>query len=249
MFSLKPREYRLTIDGNYTRESLPMARLADYMQGFAALLGHRATVHFSRLDEGSAVLVSSVEPQDEPKVRERVRQTKKRIGPQDAADAYDAIDKLLREDNAIGNVVEPEGDKVLEFPGRTKRQHPLIGPISETGTLDGIPIQIGGQGDPCWLHLQDVDGSVRICGIKRSDAIRIRDCLYEKTIRVEGLGRWHRDTDGQWVMRSFRVHDFRIIESGDLARAVDRLQNIHAGSDWAKTDDPLHELAEVDQNE
>jgi hypothetical protein len=244
---LKPREYRFTIDGNYTRDSLPMARLAEYMQGFAALLGHRPSVHFSHLEEGSAVLVTKVEPQDEPKVGDRVRKTKKHIGPKDAADAYDAIDKLLREDNAVGRFIAPEGHKVIEFPGRLKRQYPLIGPISEMGTLDGVPVQIGGQDDPCWLHLEDVDGIVRICGIKRSDAIKMRDCLYEKSIRVKGLGRWHRDVEGKWVMRSFRIHDFQIIPSSDLESTVERLREIHARSEWAKTDDPLSELAEVDQ--
>ena len=107
-------------------------------------------------------------------------------------------------DNARGRCLSHlESHKVIEFPGRLKRQYPLIGPISEMGTLDGVPVQIDGQDDPCWLHLEDVDGIVRICGIKRSDAIKMRDCLYEKSIRVKGLGRWHRDVEGKWVMRSF----------------------------------------------
>ena len=121
---LKPREYRLNIDGNYTPDSLPMSRLAEYMQGFAALLGHRTSVHFSHLEKGSAVLVSRVEPQDEPKVRERVLTTRKKIGPKDAEDAFEAIDELLREDNAAGELIEPEGDKIIEFPGRHKLQRP-----------------------------------------------------------------------------------------------------------------------------
>ena len=244
---LKSRVYRLVIDGNYTPDSLPMARLAEYMKGFAALLGYRSSVHFSHIENGSALLVTKVDPQDEPKVRERVRKTKKHLGPEDATDACDAIDKLLREDNAEGRIIEPEGHEVIQFPGRRKRQNPLIGPISEMGVLVGIPIQIGGQNDPCWLHLQDVDGTVKICGIKRSDAIKMRDCLYEKSIRVNGLGRWYRDVDGKWVMSSFRVHDFQIIPSSDLGSTVDSLREIHARSDWAKTDDPLSKLAEVDQ--
>ena len=79
---LKPREYRFAIDGNYTRDSLPMARLAEYMQGFAALLGHRPSVHFSHLEEGSAVLVTKVEPQDEPKVLEPGEENQKTHWPQ-----------------------------------------------------------------------------------------------------------------------------------------------------------------------
>lgn len=243
---LKPREYRLSVDGNYTPATIPMSRLAEYMQQFAALLGHRASVHFSHIEGGSAVLVSQVDPQDEPKVRARVKATKKHIGPKDSADAYEAIDKLLREDNAVGDLVEPDGDKVIKFPGRLKKQFPLVGPISEQGTLDGVPIQIGGQNDPCWVHLQDTDGSIAICEIKRSDAINMREYLYEKPVRVSGLGRWHRDTDGKWVMRSFRIHDFVLLKSEGPQKTIERLRQIHTRSDWAKSDDPLADLVEIE---
>jgi len=37
--TLKPREYRFSIDG-FTPQNIPMARPAEYMQQFAALLGH-----------------------------------------------------------------------------------------------------------------------------------------------------------------------------------------------------------------
>ena len=82
---VEPSEYKLRIDGHYDAETFPMTRLAEYMQHFATLLGHRSSVHFSHLEKGSAVLVSTVEPQDAPKVDRRVRETRKRIGPQDAA--------------------------------------------------------------------------------------------------------------------------------------------------------------------
>ena len=112
---LKPQEFRFKID-IYTPDTMPMARLAEYMQGLAALLGHRKSVHFSRVEPGSAILVAKVEPQDEPKIRERVRRVRKRIGPKDAADAYQKIDDMLRDDNAVAEVIEPDGNKVIEFP-------------------------------------------------------------------------------------------------------------------------------------
>jgi hypothetical protein len=45
-------EYRLKIDV-YTPATIPMARLAEYMQEFAVLLGEAKSVHFVRLEEGS----------------------------------------------------------------------------------------------------------------------------------------------------------------------------------------------------
>ena len=44
--------YELYIDA-FTPETIPMARLADYMASFAELLGQREHVHFGELKPGS----------------------------------------------------------------------------------------------------------------------------------------------------------------------------------------------------
>ena len=241
---LKPREYRLRID-RFTPGTIPMSRLAEYMQQFAALLGHRASVHFRRMEKGSAVLVSEVEPQDEPKVRDRVRETRKHIGPKDAQDASTEIDKLLREDNAIGDVVEPDGSKVIEFPGRLKKQFEVIGPISEHGTLDGVPIGISGQNDSVRVHLRDLDGTVYFCEARMDVARRLRRHLFDDPVRVIGLGRWLRDTDGAWEMKTFRIHDFSLLNDNTLDEVIGRLREAHKKSDWAALEDPIGELESI----
>ena len=49
-------EYRFVIDA-LSPDSLPMARLAEYMGELARLLGRPDQVHFERLEGGSTVLV------------------------------------------------------------------------------------------------------------------------------------------------------------------------------------------------
>ena len=240
----KPREYRLLIDG-FTPGTMPMSRLAAYMQQFAALLGSRASVHFRRMEEGSAVLVSEVEPPDDPKVRIRVHQARKHAGPKDALDASTAIDNLLREDNSIGNVVGPDGSKVIEFPGRLKKQFDSIGPISEEGTLDGVPIVLGGQNDPVSAHLQDIDGSIYHCEARRDVARRLRQHLLDDPVRVIGLGRWLRNASGAWEMKSFRINDFSLLSDSRLDEVIGRLREAHKKSRWASMEDPLGELETI----
>ena len=63
-------EYRFVIDA-FTRDTLPMARLAEYMADLAVMLGEPESVHFIRVDEGSAVLVQQVDEPAVPKVRAR----------------------------------------------------------------------------------------------------------------------------------------------------------------------------------
>ena len=51
--------YSLYIDA-YSPETMPMARLAEYMQSFAQMLGHEAGVHFAGLKPGSTRLAGRV---------------------------------------------------------------------------------------------------------------------------------------------------------------------------------------------
>ena len=238
---LKPQEFRFKID-IYTPDTMPMARLAEYMQGLAALLGHRKSVHFSRVEPGSAILVAKVEPQDEPKIRERVRRVRKRIGPKDAADAYQKIDDMLRDDNAVAEVIEPDGNKVIEFPGREKKQFDIVGPISEQGTLDGIPIVVGGQRDWVPVHLEDRDDTVYDCLAKRDVAKRLAKHLFEQPVRAQGVGRWLRDKSGKWELLSFRIHDFLLLRARALDDSIEQLKQAHEKSQWSKSEDPLAEL-------
>ena len=53
--------YRFRIADSYSRDDLPMERLAEYMAAFARLLGEPANVHFDEVHEGSAVLVARID--------------------------------------------------------------------------------------------------------------------------------------------------------------------------------------------
>jgi hypothetical protein len=52
----------------YSPETIPMAKLAEYMSDFAALLGRENAVHFAGLESGSTQIAAIVEPEDLPKV-------------------------------------------------------------------------------------------------------------------------------------------------------------------------------------
>ena len=64
-------EYQFKIDA-YTPETIPMARLSEYMGQLALLLGEPAAVHFRKLTRGSTVLNAKIDREAAPKVRDRV---------------------------------------------------------------------------------------------------------------------------------------------------------------------------------
>ncbi len=151
-------QYRLKIDV-FSVDSIPMSRLAEYMAELAVLLGERERVHFLRLEAGSAVLVTSIEPVAFPKVEERVSLVGQGSGPKDAMQAFKNIDNMLAKDGAVAVLIAPGEGTVIQFPGRTRPKPLRYGPFREIGTLDGRIIRIGGRDEtiPVWLKDGDVE--------------------------------------------------------------------------------------------
>ena len=163
--------YRFVIEEAYTPATLPMSRLAEYMTQVAALLGERSHVHFVGLEEGSAVLVQEVEREVHPNVRERIHAVLRSEGPPDATQAYESLNGLLADDGASGALFEGDergasAAQVLEFPGVKRLHEPVYGPVTQTSTLQGVVIVVGGERDPVPVHLKDGE-IVHNCVAKR----------------------------------------------------------------------------------
>lgn len=239
-------EYRFNIDA-YSPETIPMARLAEYMSDLATLLGSRENVHFIKLEPGSTKLLHRIEYEAVPKVRERINGVRNRTAPEDAISAYQRIDKRLLEDNAVGSVEAMENiskpKTIIEFPGRERRGAEKFDSISQPGSLDGLLIRVGGKDQTVPVYLEEQD-EIHHCTSNRTLAKRLSPYLYE-IIRVRGVGRWNIDSFGNWIMEEFRIADFERLDSTPLGKSVARLRQIK--SDIQKLEDPLAELNKIRQ--
>jgi hypothetical protein len=235
------REYKFKIDA-FTPDSIPMARLAEYIADLAVVLGNRERVHFNRLEVGSTVPVIRVEWEAEPKVRERIRAVKLKQAPDDALKAARTIDRRLAEDNAVGVLQDPVGGKVLRFPGRELLKKLVFGPITQAGTFQGVPIRVGGEGDPVPVHLEEGTQKFIVLA-RRTLAKEIAQYLFSAVVRVEGNGRWIRHADGEWELLDFRVASYQLIDDADIRKNIAELQQIPG--EWKKLDDPLSVLNEI----
>lgn len=226
----------------YTPETIPMARLAKYMQSFAAMLGHETAVHFDHLADGSTRLVTRIEHEDVPKVRARLDRAARGEGEADSLKAQDEIDRLLAEDNATGFVYEDDQDsaEIIAFPGVTRPRPQQYGPFNQDGTLDGLLVSIGGADKT--IHLQLQSGEIKYTGLEtdRETARRLAKHLFEP-VRVSGTGRWLREEDGSWTLKRFRVQDFDVLRGDDLRDVVEQLRSIE-GSEWSEIEDPIAAL-------
>ena len=233
------REYRFVIDA-YSPDTLPMARLAEYMGELARLLGRLDQVHFARLEAGSTVLVQSVEPEAAPDVKERLKALRQDNPPEDAAKAFTALNGYLADDNATGILQEGGGAEVIRFPGRKAPAPSTFGAFNQTGTLDGVLIRIGGRDDTVPAHLRDGD-TIHLCNATREMARLLAVHLYGPPLRVNGNGRWERDADGRWVMKRFNITSFDVLDDAPLGEVAQRLRDVE-GSGWKEIADPTAEL-------
>ena len=92
----------------YSPETIPMAKLAEYMSDFAALLGRENAVHFAGLESGSTQIAAIVEPEDLPKVNAKLGAIRHGIASKDITKIFDQIDHQLANDNAVGRIYEQE---------------------------------------------------------------------------------------------------------------------------------------------
>lgn len=233
-------EYKFRIDA-YSPDKMPMARLAEYMTHLAALLGERNAVHFRRLTRGSTVLNAKVDREAVPKVRDRVVAVRAGDAASEPMRAFNVLNKLLRDDNAIGVLRDnaTHGGVVIRFPGRELAEEKFAS-IRQQGSIDGIVTGIRGKDDTIHITLQSEGQQISGCDTTRAIAKQLGAKLFEP-VRLFGRGRWSRDADGVWMLVSFRIESFDALDSAPLATALAALREIP--TEWG--DDAYSELREM----
>ena len=239
---VSPVEFRFEIKA-YSPATMPLERLARYLDNLATLLGEAKSVHLMRIDGGSTVPVVTVDWESVPKVKKRANDVRNDEGPEEAKRAKRAIERDLADDNAeYGELLDQHGGRVIRFPGRAKVVEPEFGPVSQPGTLDGVPIVVGGENDPVPVHLQDRK-VVHNCLASRTVAKEVSQYLFTVPVRVSGTGRWLRTAEGVWVMRRFVIQTVQPLKGESVHDATARLRAIDAA--WKKRPDPLSELYDI----
>jgi hypothetical protein len=225
---LKRQLFEFVIDA-YTPDTLPMARLAEYLTDLSALLGEKDRVHLVTVGGGSAVLVHAVEDVAVPKVRARVAGARIADVESDERRAFDNIDHKLREDGASGELREAAAGvpatKLLYFPGKNRDLDPVYGPFNEQSQLQGVVIQVGGKQRLANVNIQDGEKTY-YCEASREMALQLAPLMYFHAVRVYGTGRFMRNADGQWEMKTFRISQFETLDRRPLAETVERLRSI-----------------------
>lgn len=214
-----------------------MNRLAEYMLHFAALMGSETHVHFKGLKKGSTILCARVENEDVPKVGERLAKICLSDTPADITRAFNAINGLLRADNARATLKRGTA-QIIKFPGCDAPVIQRIGPVKEAGQLEGMVISVGGKDSTKHIRLIGHDGEECKLTTRSIELAKQLGNLLFSSVRVTGMGTWYRGEDGKWELENFIAHNCEPLEDQSLIEAVAALRDVE-GDDWKILPDPL----------
>jgi len=240
------REHLLFRIDAYTPESLPMARLAEYLGQLALMYGSRESVHFEKVLKGSAVLKTWVAEAEAPRVLHRVQTAQTDAAPEEVRRAYQRIDSMLRENNAVGDIKRggPNGRKILIFPGR-KIAVPKAIVVTENAEVDGVVVRVGGTDETIPVHLQAPDGTVLPCHVRRRELAReMAALIFADPIRVRGPGQWERSPDGKWKLLSMTIEGWDALDTMPLTELFNKLRSL-PGNGWRAVDDVDGDLKKI----
>jgi hypothetical protein len=226
-------------------DQIPMARLAEYMQQFAIMLGETENVHFARVEEGCTRLVAKLNPGlPAQRVHARVYAVRDRRAPADAMRAFRRIDGMVGEDRTHARVTFGAG-VILRFPGNVNSNVPpfnLVDNATITGKLYALIEQPSGLLN---ARIRPRGGNTYVsCSADDRIGRQLRNFFLD-AVRVQGRGTWVRSENGEWSCQSLHILDVHPVNDVSLREAINALRAVDG--DWS--DDPLGDWATLDEKE
>lgn len=217
--------YTLHIDA-FTPETLPQKRLAEYLSALSDLFGSEDYIHFDSVKEGSACLVSRIDPIAVENVESRINQVNSVSQNEDVRKAFKRIDDMLADDVAVGKLLNGNGGVIIPFPGRTRPPKIIPPAFKQMGYLDGQLVKIGGKDTTSHVTLQNGNIIYSNIELKRELAKQLCQYLYGDTIRIFGEGTWRREANGKWQLITFKVQSFETLDELSLEEAIQKIREI-----------------------
>ena len=117
-------------------DQIPLSRLAEYMQQFAALLGNDDDIRFARIENGSTKLIATLSAgRSARRAQARVYAVKERRAPAEAVRAFRRMNEMVGQDRTVARLTFGAG-AVLRFSGNMAEPTPPV-TLVDTATVTG----------------------------------------------------------------------------------------------------------------
>lgn len=196
-----------------------MSKLAEYIKGFAGLVGSKESVYFQSVESGSTVLNAVVREQAVPEIRQRL-ELMRFEADSEAAELAHKFDETLRRDGTSA-VLEAGNDWRMPFPGSNVAD--LSQKVRQHDSLQGRLVRIGGKDSTAHAQI-DTGNAIERCSMTRTIARKMAPYLFGPSLRLHGDATWERSHFGPWRLNRFRVESFDILEDIDFGESLRRLR-------------------------
>jgi hypothetical protein len=249
------REFRFSIQGEIdgveiTPLTIPFARLTEYLTDLVLLMGHKESLRLVGVAGGIAAPVIYVDSEQESRVTHQVQSAARGMAPREANAAYKRLDDRLREDNAVGRILNVSGNaQILDFPGKNLDLPQEYGPLKERASIVGQLMRIGGFDETVPIHLKRADDTIFYCEANKLVAQQLGPLIF-KNIRVNGVATYSRGKEGAWKLDRFKIqsYDPEPLNQDSFSVTMEKLRAI-PGSEWNEISDPLEELRKQREGE
>lgn len=226
----------------YTPETIPLARLIEYLQQMSIVLGDPENLHLVAIVDGSVEPVLHAPKAIALEARDRASRVQRGDGTRKQVDAYNKIRRMVRRDSRDAGkpaLLRSQQKVVLEIPAAPEDVGAITG-IRQASSIDGQLIRVGGAGEDAALQVQDLQGKI-LSGFtaKRSIAKELASLLWEP-VRLYGIGIWERSSEGEWQLERMQVQTYEKLDDEDLSLVLERLRSLKVA--WP--DDALDRLRE-----
>jgi len=102
-----------------------------------------------------------------------------------------------------------------------------IGPIDRQCAIEGIVISLGGRDATVPVKLQD-ESTIYDCNATRELAKQIAPYIFGQALRFYGIGKWFRNEETGWHMKSFKIESFIVLKETDIMNDVQNMRSISA---------------------
>lgn len=229
----KPVEWDFALElKGVVPDDLPMARLAEYLQEWASLLGVEHRPVFKGIVKGSAVLRAQVPPLERVKASARLRNA---ANDGDGAKPLARIEAMMAADGVTrGRVVDRQGAVlVLALP----TQRPSIQEVTvfDAVDIDGRVVRVEGRDKTAHIGLIE-SGTGKAISVQTTDdalAQALARHFRGEWVRLRTEGYWVRGSDGRWMPKSLTVLSFEELDNTPASDIVQELSRM-PGNGWAK---------------
>ena len=240
MSSASKWDYALRLSG-VQPQSIPMAKLAEYMEKWAALLGAENTPVFAGMVKGSVVLRARVGDTAKNETHQRLRNA-----PYDknAAKLIADLERMAARDGIKGQILDAQGGEILRISPPSK---PLFDPIivADSGEIDGEIFRISGKDSTTSVGVLEHGSGQAISIEVRDDALARQLAQHFKAgpVRIYVHGTWMRNESGEWEPKALYADRMETLDNSPALEILSQLGALPGG--WKDIQNPEDFIAQL----